>query len=371
MGQGIVCLAMAAWLGLGSGAVETRTQEPPVATFSIAACDTLTGEWGVAVASRFLAVGSVVPWAKAGVGAVATQAFANTSFGPDGLKLLEKGAPSSRALGQILALDSQKEARQVGMVDRHGNGATHTGERCQGWAGGVSGKGFAIQGNLLASKEVVDAMAEAFLGSEGNPLAERLLVTIAAGEEAGGDRRGKQSAALLVAKDKAGYGGFNDRYIDLRVDDSSDPIADLRHLYELHAKLFLPAVHSRLGDAALREGDRERGDMELSRAVQLYRDAIRRWPNDAEAKNGLAWFFVEHRVNLDEAMSLAREAYKISPESWQVLDTLAEIYFTKGQLEQAEKLSTKAVEANPENIYLQQQSLRFRTALAKQRDLNE
>ncbi len=335
---------------------------PPVATFSIVAADTVNGELGVAVASRFLAVGSVVPWAEAGVGAVATQAIANTAFGPEGLRLLAAGQDAPHALNQLLGGDPQPEIRQVGMVDAGGHSATFTGGRCESWAGGIRGPGFAVQGNFLAGEDVVRDMADAFQNTKGS-LAERLLAALQAGDKAGGDKRGKQAAALLVVKPRGGYRGGNDRYVDLRVDDAEDPVARLTRLYELHAKQFLPAVHVRLGDEALAAGRRAEAEKEFARVVHLYREAIADDPSDADAMNGLAWFFARHRVNLDEARTLALEARKLVPDSWQVLDTLAEISFARGDLRAALDYSEQALAAEPENPYLRGQAERMRAAL--------
>ncbi|MGC4001143.1 MAG: DUF1028 domain-containing protein [Anaeromyxobacter sp.] len=211
-----------------------RAADPrgPVATFSIVARDPATGELGVAVASRFFAVGAVVPWARAGVGAVATQAFANTTYGPRGLELMEKGAAPKAALEQLLAADPDREKRQVGMVSASGDSVTYTGKGANSWAGGRSGPDYAIQGNILTGEAVVTAMEKAFLASKG-PLGERLYAALAAGDAAGGDSRGRQSAALIVVRAGAGYGGFTDRAIDVRVDDHLQPFQELRRLLDL------------------------------------------------------------------------------------------------------------------------------------------
>ncbi len=204
-----------------------------VATFSIVAADVARGEWGIAVASRFLAVGAVVPWARAGAGAVATQSYANTTFGPAGLDLMQRGLPAEQALERLLDGDPGRAQRQVGMVDRTGRAATFTGAECFAWAGGRTGRGYACQGNILTGPEVIDRMAETFETTSGE-LALRLFAALAAGDRAGGDSRGRQSAALLVVRPGGGYAGFNDRALDLRVDDAPRPIPRLRELIELH-----------------------------------------------------------------------------------------------------------------------------------------
>lgn len=206
-------------------------------TFSIVACDLEEQTWGVAVASKFPAVGAVVPYAQAGVGAVATQSFANTSFGPRGLELMAAGCSAEEALPRLLNDDPDKELRQVGLVDARGGSATFTGSGCFAWAGGVSGKGYAIQGNILAGGKVVPAMEKAFLKAKGS-LPARLHAALLAGDRAGGDKRGRQSAAIYVVKPKGGYGGYLDRWLDYRVDDHEDPVPRLAELLDLHELYF-------------------------------------------------------------------------------------------------------------------------------------
>ncbi|WP_179107181.1 DUF1028 domain-containing protein [Sediminibacillus massiliensis] len=208
-----------------------------VATFSIVGYDPDTGEHGIAVQSKFIAVGSVVPWAKANIGAVATQAFANPSYGPRGLELLEAGKTAQEAIDLLIKDDPDREHRQVGIVDAQGNSASFTGDKCYNWAGGIQGDNYAAQGNILVNKETVTEMGRAYENSEG-PLAERLIGALEAAQSAGGDSRGKQSAALYVVKEKGGYGQFNDRLVDLRVDDHPEPIKELRRLYNLQQLYF-------------------------------------------------------------------------------------------------------------------------------------
>jgi uncharacterized Ntn-hydrolase superfamily protein len=199
-------------------------------TFSIAAFDPEKGDLGVAVASKFPCVGAVVPWARSGVGAVATQAWANTDFGPDGLRLMGDRLGASDALDAVLQADDARDERQAGFVDTRGGVATFTGSNCVHWAGGRTGDHFAAQGNILAGAEVVDEMVRAYTDAGGD-LCDRLLAALLAGDAAGGDRRGKQSAALLVVREQGGYEGRNDRYIDLRVDDHAQAPAELVRLF--------------------------------------------------------------------------------------------------------------------------------------------
>ena len=209
-----------------------------VATYSIAACDLHAGQWGVATQSKFLAVGSVVPWAEPQVGAIATQALANPRYGPEGLALLRQGLSAQDVVDRLTAADDDRAHRQLGVVDANGGSATYTGSACMAWAGGLSGPGFAAQGNILVGEETVAALATTFTATEGRPLAERLLECLAAAQAAGGDRRGQQSAALVVVEKDGGYGALSDVLVDLRVDDHEGPVSELLRLYGIHELLF-------------------------------------------------------------------------------------------------------------------------------------
>lgn len=210
----------------------------PVATYSICACDLEAGQWGVATQSKFLAVGSVVPWAAPHVGALATQSYANPRYGPDGLALLTDGLSAEGVVDRLTAADPDRELRQLGVVDSEGRAATFTGSGCHDWAGGRTGPGYAAQGNILVSGEVVGALAATFEATAGTALAQRLLACLDAAQAAGGDRRGQQSAALLVVERDGGYAGLSDTLLDLRVDDHARPLEELRRLTAMHELLF-------------------------------------------------------------------------------------------------------------------------------------
>ena len=226
----------------------------PVATYSICACDLDAGQWGVATQSKFLAVGSVVPWAEPHIGAIATQSYANPRYGPDGLALLREGLPADEVVERLTHADDGRDQRQLGVVDGNGRSATFTGSACHAWAGGRNGPCYTAQGNILVSAETVDALAESFESSAGRPLAERLLNCLDAAQAGGGDRRGQQSAALLVVERDGGYAGLSDLLVDLRVDDHPQPLTELRRISEVHAMLFgkTPAADWIAIDDALR-----------------------------------------------------------------------------------------------------------------------
>lgn len=283
-------------------------------TFSIVAADTQTADWGIAVASKFPCVGAVVPWARAGVGAVATQSWANTSFGPDGLALMGDGVDAQGALDRLLETDGGREDRQVGFVDGSGGAATFTGSKCMDWAGGLAGNGFAAQGNILAGEAVVSELARAYTQSEGD-LCDRLLAALVAGDAAGGDKRGRQSAALLVVRAGGGYEGRNDRYIDLRVDDHADPINELLRIFQVWDDSMLVRNDPLLASEPELVADLQRRLHELGRydgeVSGTYDDATR------AALDGWAGEYnLEGRIREDDLISqlLVREIRDVTPQ---------------------------------------------------------
>jgi len=240
-------------------------------TFSIVAYDQRSGDFGVAVQSKFIAVGAVVPWAKAKVGAVATQAEANVSYGPRAIEMLESGLSSSLALSRLLADDERTHVRQVAIVDSAGNVAAHTGSECMDWAGHVAGEGYSCQGNILAGRKVVESMAQAYERTKGD-LIDRLLAALGAGQIAGGDRRGQQSAALLVVREKGGYEGFTDRFVDLRVDDSPHPIEELKRIFNIYDMTMLKREDP--SDLVRIEGAVAKSIQSSLRALRFYKGPI-------------------------------------------------------------------------------------------------
>ena len=226
-----------------------------ISTYSIVGCDLAANQWGVGVQSKFLSVGSIVPWAEPYVGAVATQAFANPRYGPEGLALLREGLAAGEVVERLTAADESRDHRQLGVVDRDGGSASFTGSECNAWAGGRTGACYAAQGNILVSGDTVEALADTFESSAGHPLAERLLDCLDAAEAAGGDSRGRQSAALMVVEKDAGYANLSNSVVDLRVDDHEQPLGELRRLYGLHQELYgiTPPAEWLPLDEALRE----------------------------------------------------------------------------------------------------------------------
>lgn len=283
-------------------------------TFSIAACDLDAGDWGVVVASRFPAVGAVVPWARAGVGAVATQSYANTSYGPRGLELMGKGLSAEDALSRLLEDDEDREQRQVGLVDAAGRPATFTGSACVPWAGGVSGDGYACQGNILAGEDVVAEMARAYEAAEGD-LVDRLLVALRAGDAAGGDRRGRQSAALLVVREAGGYGGYTDRYVDLRVDDHPGAPGELARVFEAYDRDILIR-----NDPLLEADDALVADLQRRLAAMGRYEGAATGAYDQGTRSALADFAgelnLEGKLRDDDLIheSLVREVRDVTPD---------------------------------------------------------
>ena len=281
-----------------------------ISTFSIVAFDPVTGDLGVAVQSKFFAVGRVVPFATTGLGAVATQANANTTYGRRGLELLARGHAPEEVIQMLIGDDPQRQQRQLGIVDATGRAATFTGDATLPWAGGRTGNHYTVQGNILAGPEVVDAMAEAFEKTHGD-LATRMVAALSAGQQAGGDARGRQSAALLVVREGAGYGGFDDRYVELRVEDHPTPIQELQRLLDiLHGQLSRDRAHEVL--------------LEAARA-------------SAEDRLGL----------LDDALEAAIAATILYPGDGWVWMRLAEVHMARGELQSAAEAGSKALRRDP------------------------
>jgi len=333
---------------------------PAGATFSIAAYDSVTQELGVAVQSRAFSVGMAVPWAEAGVGAIATQAQTNESFGPDGLKLLRSGKSAPEVVRALIDADSGSAHRQLGIVDARGKSESFTGKLCSDWAGGVHGPGYSIQGNILAGEAVVKGMERAFLDTKGE-LAERLLAALVAGQAAGGDKRGMESAAIVVVRPSEQYPEYRTRYVDLRVEDSKDPINELIRVYRLLEGQRLAEAHLRFADLYEKAGKKDLAQMERGRVAESLDHALARKDVDASTLNGLAWTCATNGVHLTQALLAAQRAVALEPKNAQILDTLAEVHYRSGDAAKAVEVETQALSYTPDDPYLKQQIARFKS----------
>lgn len=334
-------------------ALDAQEPETPItATFSIVAYDPETGEWGVGVASRVLAVGYIVPWARAGVGAVATQAMVNVSFGPAGLELLEEGYSAEDTLAELLAGDEGREERQLGIVDGDGYPAAFTGAETLAWSGHIISDHYTIQGNILAGEEVPAEMERAYLETDG-PLARRLVAALKAGDAAGGDSRGKESAALLVVKEGGGYQGVGDRLVDIRVDDHAEPVAELARIYDMWEVHFVLPVYL--------DSD---GAKEREYVYKIVERAVDAGSDDADLHNAMAWELATRKLYPEKTVEIALTATKLAPDDPNIMDTVAEAYYAAGEYEKAVEWEKKALAIAANNAFFNEQLTKFEGALA-------
>ncbi len=330
------------------------------ATFSIAAYDSVTQELGVAVQSRAFSVGMAVPWAEASVGAIATQASTNETFGPAGLALLRSGKSAPEVMRALLDADSGSAHRQLGIVDAKGMSANFTGKQCLHWAGGITGSGYSIQGNILAGEAVVKGMERAFLDTKGE-LAERLLAALVAGQAAGGDKRGMESAAIIVVRPSDQYPEYRYRYVDLRVEDHKDPINELIRVYRILEGQRLAEAHMRYAEFYEKSGKKDLAAMERERVSESLKHALARADIDASTLNGLAWICATNNAHLEEALKAAERAVQLEPKNSGILDTLAEVHYRKGNAAKAIEVETQALALSPDDPYLKDQLHRFKS----------
>ncbi len=326
-------------------------------TFSIVAMDPQTDEWGVAVASRVLDVGYVVPWVDAEAGAVASQALSNPYLGPRILEALKQGKSAEEALKSVLAKDTIPEDRQVGVVDKNGRSASHTGATTNAWAGHRNAPLVAVQGNILTGPEVVDSMLAVFQRTQG-PLAERLVSALEAGEKAGGDSRGKQSAAIVVLTERGGYLGVDDRLVDLKVVDNPEPVQELRRQYELWQYAFMAPAYLRLADEKP-----ERTEMYLSKTYALLLKALESESTSPEVYNSLAWEFALRQKYPEQTLEAALKAHALAPEDANIMDTVAEAYYAAGDYREAVEWERRALKIDPVNEFYKNQLAKFLSAL--------
>ncbi|HET9250727.1 MAG TPA: DUF1028 domain-containing protein [Candidatus Eisenbacteria bacterium] len=349
----LVALPAAFVLPMTAGAVSQPS------TFSIVAYDSLTQELGVAVQSKYFSVGMAVPWADAGAGAVATQASVNVSLGPQALALLRSGMPAPDVLRALSATDSLWDRRQFAVVDTRGRAATWTGKKCMEFAGGETGPGFAVQGNILAGPAVVEEMAKAMRTTRGE-LAERLITALEAAQAAGGDKRGMQSASLLIVRPSKTHPEYNTRYVDLRVEDHKTPIRELRRVWQIHEGFHMTNAHLNFAKEYDAAGRQDLARMERERVGESLNRALARGEKDASLLNGMAWNLAIHDLYLPEALRAAERAASIEPRDVDILDTLAEVHFRVGNADKAIEVETRASKIDPKNNYLKEQIARFK-----------
>jgi uncharacterized Ntn-hydrolase superfamily protein len=319
-------------------------------TFSIVAYDAEAQEWGIAVASRVLAAGYIVPWAEAGVGAIATQAYADLGYGVDGLPLLREGLPAEEVLKRLLEADEGSEQRQVAIIDAEGNVATFTGSGAPDWAGHRSGADYSVQGNILVGEEVLTEMERAYLDAEG-PLAKRLIAALKAGDAAGGDKRGKESAAILVVREGGGYQGETDRMVDIRVDDHAEPVAEIERIYAIWEEKFLVATYVDSG--------RER---DLGYALSIMDRVTAENPDNSVYFNAYGWYLAASGRMPEKALEFALRAHELEPECFNIMDTVAEAYYAGGDYDKAVAWEERALAADPGNEGFIKQLKKFEAA---------
>ena len=329
----------------------TAMAAPLFGTFSVVAFDSVTDEVGVAVQSRAFNVDAIVPWAQAGVGAMARQARTNRGFEPSGIDLLRQGLASNEVLKNLLDGDSLHTHRQIAAVDARGQAAAYTGEHCSDWAGHIVRRYYACQGNIPAEQAVVMAMDSAMANTDGE-LAERMLTAPEVGQKAGGDRRGKQSAALLVARPSVGHPEYRTRYVDVRVDDHHSPIIEIRRLYHMWEASSLLQTHAHYARAYDAAGQPELAEMDRGRISQSLSLALSNTTTTADSLNGYAWYCAINDIFLDQALIAAERAVKLEPESTDIIDTLAEAHWRIGDNTKSVEVAERALALSPDDPYL-------------------
>ena len=325
-------------------------------TFSIVAVDPETDEWGVAVASKVLDVGYIVPWIEPGIGADATQAYTNVYFGPRALALLKTGLSAQEVIDSLIALDTIPEQRQLGIIDMNGRAAAYTGASTLSWSGHHTDQYISIQGNILAGEQVIDSMLIAYERTTG-PLAQKLLAALVAGELAGGDSRGKQSAALYVMRENGGYDGVDDRLVDLKVVDNAEAVKELERLYMKWQYVFLAPAYLRLAGE-----DTLRAETYLARTHSLLVRALNRELDDADIYNTLAWEFALRKIYPDLTLKAALKAHELDPDADYIMDTVAEAYFAMGKYDKAIYWEKKALKKSPDDKFFQEQLEKYEKA---------
>lgn len=333
------------------------------ATFSIIAWDPETGDLGIAVESRMLAVGSVVPYAKAGLGVVAAQGTPDASFGLRAMDLLLGVRNAQEVVEEIIRYDSLPQRRQLALVDSRGNAYAFTGTMCQPWSGHLIGRGYAVQGHGIAGEHILKAMSRTF-EITGGDLAVRLLKALDAAGITGAMARGRSSAALLVVRDKGGYMGTSDRFVDLRIDDDTSAVLALRRLYDRWEQTYLADARMRTIDEFNRRKNYSGAQEEIRRVVAALNTEIRNKPDDPEVLNRVAWTLATNEIDRDRALEYAKRAAKLSPGNLRYLSTLAECHYRLGHFDEAIAIGSELVAKDPANDDFWKQLQKFREAKA-------
>jgi uncharacterized Ntn-hydrolase superfamily protein len=365
-----ISIALATVLLAGAAISDVRAQAPDrtpdgaIPGCSIVARDPMTGDIGIAVSSGVPAVGAVVPWASANTGGIATQARANTAFGPEGLRMLGYGWSAGQTLDSLLLADPDRDSRQIGIVDNNGNSMAFTGPGCRPYAGHKSGAGYVVLGTFLSGASVLDSMASAFERTGGD-LADRLLAALSVAGPARNDGRGGHSAALVVVRTGGGYGGQNDRFIDLRVDDHADPVGELRKIYLLWNSTVLIGRRLATIDQFNRDRQFAAAQEETRRVVESLNAQLKEHPDDPVVLDRVAWILATYDIARDRAIELSKRAVAIAPGDLGFRATLAECYFRLGMVDEAVRIASEIVAKEPGNEYYRGRLQKYLDAKAK------
>ncbi|MEO0144329.1 MAG: DUF1028 domain-containing protein [candidate division WOR-3 bacterium] len=310
-------------------------------TFSIIAIDTITNEIGIGTSSKVLAVGYLVPYIDAEYGVIATQSFVNVKLGKLGIELLKLNYKPEEVFNILKASDSLIELRQIGILNIKGEGYAYTGSKNLPYAGHIVGKGYVILGNLLKSENVLKEMEKAFLNNSNKPLAERLILALEAGEKAGGDKRGKQSAAIIVKLKNGGYDGIDDRLVDIRVDDNKEPISEIKRIYELWQYEYMLISYIRLYEKGFEKNIKYLlQNMKISKNIP------------ADSYNNVAWELCVRNIYQEVGLEFSLKAHKLSPKDTNIMDTVAKCYESLGNYKEALNWLKRALSIEKDNLYL-------------------
>ena len=341
-----------------------QEKENLVSSYSIVARDSLTGDLGIAVKSNIPAIGAIVPYARTGIGVIAAQGMPNSSFGIQGLSLLERGVSADQAGGEMINSDTGRNVRQLAIVDSRGNSYAYTGINCRYYSGHILGNGYSIQGNLLSGIEILKAIEQTFLQTSGD-LSERLLRSVEAAQKLSNDRKAGQSAALLVVRENGGFNGFDDHFVDIRVDGDSLPVVRLRQLYDLWQETYMFDARLRSIDDMNRKKKFIAADTEKKRLAESFNMQLRRSPADPNLLNKIAWILATKEIDKEQAIELAKRAVRLVPNEVSYLETLAECHYRLNHIDEAIAIESELASKDPANDRHWRQLQKFREAKMK------